>query len=252
MFKPLIIANWKSNPDTMRKAVILVRKIESGIGAIKNAEVIIAPPFPYLGAVKTELKKARLGAQNTFWKDIGPYTGEVSWHQLKNLGARYIIVGHSERKFFLGETDDIINKKVCALLQNGLKPILCLGERERTGNEIPALVGDQLKNALKGTEKNIIPNLVVCYEPVWAISTEVGSRPDTPDSAFRAMLYIRKILTDLYGRKIASMVRVIYGGSVNAQNIIPFLKEGKMQGALVGGASLDPKEFVEIIRNSVV
>lgn len=250
MFKHLIIANWKSNPAILREAIMLAKKIESGINAIKNAEVVIVPPFLYLSAVKTELKKARIGAQNAFWEDVGPYTGEVSWRQLKNLGTRYVIVGHSERKFYIGETDNIINKKVCALLQNGLKPILCLGERERMGNEIPALVGDQLKNALRGIDKKFISNLVVCYEPVWAISTEADSRPDTPDNAFRAMLYIRKILTDLYGRKIASMVKIIYGGSVNAQNIIPFLREGKMQGVLVGAASLNPKEFVEIVKNT--
>lgn len=250
MHRYLIIANWKSNPDSPGRAVVLARKVEKKITQFRKVETVIAPPYPFLLSVGRVLKKSRLGAQNTFWGDVGPYTGEVSWHQLKHLGVTHVMVGHSERKLYLGETDEMINKKVRALLTNGLIPILCIGEREREGREIPAVVGKQLKNALHGVKRSHIKNLVIAYEPIWAISTNPGARPDTTDSAFRALVYIRKVLTDLYDRKSANMVRIIYGGSVNAENIGPFLREGKMEGALVGGASLKPEEFIKIVKNA--
>lgn len=255
MAKPLIIANWKSNPPTVAEAVLLVKKIERslrglGISKSRNVEVIIAPPFPFLSQVKKILKKSRLGAQNVFWGDVGPYTGEVSWRQLKPLGVTYVIVGHSERKIHLGETDEMINKKVKTLLENDLKPILCVGESKRDDSEIPAIVGEQLKNALAGISRTRVKNLIVAYEPIWAISTMPGARPDTPDNAFRATVYIRKILIQLYGRNLARAIKIIYGGSVNSENIAPFLKEGKMEGALVGGSSLKPEEFVKIVKTA--
>ncbi len=245
--KPLIIANWKCNPDSPRRAVLLAQKIERAIGRARNVEVVIAPPYPFLVQVRRVLKKVKLGAQNVFWEDLGPYTGEVSWRQLKHLGVQYVIIGHSERRRYLEETDEMINKKVLATLDHGLIPVLCVGEWERSGNEIPAVVGEQLKRALKRVEPSRIKNLVVAYEPVWAISTNPGARADTPDSAFRALVYLRRLLASLCSRRAAEAVRIIYGGSVNAQNIYPFLKEGKMQGALVGGASLFPQEFAKIV-----
>lgn len=247
--KKLLIANWKSNPDSPGRAVLLAQKIEKGIPS-RNVEVVVAPPFPYLIPVAKALKKALLGAQDTFWEDTGPYTGEVSWRHLKHCGVEYIIVGHSERRIYLGETDEMINKKVLALLEQGLRPVLCIGEHEREGNEMPPIVGHQLKEALKGVKKQYLKNLVVAYEPVWAISTMPGARSDTPDNAFRALVYIRRLLSGLFGRSLADKVRIIYGGSVNSQNISGFLSEGKMDGALVGGASLDPKEFSLILKNS--
>jgi len=245
--KPLIVANWKANPAALKDAISLARTIERGILPYQNIEVVIAPPFPFLLAVGKVLKKIRVGAQNTFWEDIGPYTGEVSWRQLKNCGVRYVIIGHSERRIHLGETDEMVNKKVKAVLANNLIPILCIGERERRDKEIPEIVGEQLKNALRGVKRPLVKNLVVAYEPIWAISTMPGARPDSPDDVFRAALFIRKNLADLYGRRSVDSVRIIYGGSVNATNIGFFLSEGKMEGALVGGASLDPQEFIKIV-----
>ncbi len=252
MGKPLIIANWKSNPDTLSRAAVLARKIERGLARslFRHIDIVIAPPFPFLSRVGQVLKSISLGAQNVFWENTGPYTGEVSWHQLKHLGVRYVIVGHSERKIYLGETDEMINKKIRALLSNKLKAVLCVGEGERPGAEIPEIVGDQLKQALAGVKKSEIGNLIVCYEPVWAISTRPGARADTPDNAWRALVFIRRILTDLYGRDSADSIRIIYGGSVNSKNIESFLREGKMEGALVGGASLNFKEFAEIVKNA--
>lgn len=246
--KKLIIANWKVNPDSPGRAVVLARKIESKIRPPKNVEVVIAPPLPFLSAVGAVLKKSKLGAQNVFWGDTGPYTGEVSWHQLKHFKIQYVIVGHSERRAYLGETDEIINRKVAALLRNEMSPILCVGETERSGDQIPEVVGQKLRAALKGISKQIISNLAVAYEPAWAISTNSAAAADAPDDAFRAKIYIRKILADLYGRKAAESIRVIYGGSVTAENIASFLSEARMEGALVGGASLRPDEFAEIVR----
>ena len=248
--KKLLIANWKANPDSPGRAVALARKIEGKISLNRNVEIVIAPPFPFLGAVGKVLRKAKLGAQDSSWEDTGPHTGEVSWHQLKHLKISYVIIGHSERRQHLKETDEMVNLKVRALLKNGLRPVLCVGERFRHGNEIPPLVGEQLMKALASVPTPQAKNLVVTYEPVWAISTNSRARADTPDSAFRAKIYLRKILADLYGRRTAEVVPILYGGSVNAANIVPFLTEGRMDGALVGSASLQPDQFASIVRQT--
>lgn len=250
MRKPLIIANWKMNPASLKEAISLAERVEIGIAEMRHAQIVFAPPFPFLSEVRRALKKSKLGAQDSFWADSGPYTGEVSWKQLADIGVEYVIIGHSERRLHLGESDEIINKKTDALLKNGMKTVLCIGEREREGGDIPITVGLQLKTALSGIKKNLIKNLIIAYEPVWAISTNLGARADSPDNAFRATLYIRKILIELYGRTTASDVQIIYGGSVKSGNVAGFLREGKMEGVLVGGASLDPREFAEIVRNA--
>lgn len=246
MIKPLIVANWKMNPDAPGRAVLLANKIERSLARIRNVDVVLAPPFPFLLPIAAVVKRTKLGAQNVFWEDAGAYTGEVSWRQLKHIKINHVIIGHSERKLFLNETDEMIHNKVRALLENGMTPILCVGERERIGDDIPEIVGTQIKAALKGIKKTFIKKLVIAYEPIWAISTMPDARPDTPASAFRAVIYIRKIMSELYGRNIGEEVRIIYGGSVKAKNIRAFLEEGRMQGALVGGASLDAVEFAEI------
>ncbi|MDP3770525.1 MAG: triose-phosphate isomerase [Candidatus Sungbacteria bacterium] len=246
--KPLIIANWKMNPDAPGRAVLLANKIERLISRTRNVEVVIAPPFPFLLPIAAVLKRAKLGVQNVFWEDTGAYTGEVSSHQLKHLRVEYAIVGHSERRIFLGETDEMIHKKVVALLASGIVPILCVGERERVENHIPEVVGMQIEAALVGVKKGFMKKLVIAYEPIWAISTMPHAKPDTPEQAFRAMVYIRNVVTRLYGRTTSEDIKIIYGGSVKAKNIEGFLRDGHMQGALVGGASLDPNEFSEIVK----
>lgn len=249
MKKPLIIANWKSNPQTVEEAVAWAREIERGVTKFRNVEVVIAPPHPFLYPVKKAIKKAGLGAQNVFWAS-GPYTGETSWEQIKNLGTEYIIVGHSERRYVVGETEEQIEKKTRVLLINRVKAILCVGERERVDKDIPETVGEQLKSALVRVGARELVNLIVAYEPVWAISTNRNSRPDTPENAFQARLYIQKVLAGLYNLKIAAGVKIIYGGSVNSQNVVGFFKEGRMEGALVGGASLNPREFIKIVERA--
>ena len=246
--KPLIIANWKANPSTAAEAVSLARKIELEISKSRNVEVVVAPPFPYLIPVKQALKKSKLGAQDVFWAG-GPYTGEVSPAELKNMGVKYVIVGHSERRIHLGESDELINKKIISLLGDGISPILCVGERENNDDAL-RMVGEQIQKALAGVKKNRLRKLIIAYEPVWAISTTRGSNPDTPDNAFKAMLFIRRKVGGLFGRERADLVRIIYGGSVNSQNIASFLREGRMDGALVGGASLDPQESASLVKNA--
>lgn len=248
MKKYLIIANWKMNPDSPGRAVILASKLDQSIRGVKNVDVVIAPPFPFLLPISAVLKRAKLGAQNMSWEDVGPFTGEVSWRQLKHIKADYVIIGHSERKMYLGETDDMINKKVRAALENGLRPVCCVGERERDEDAIPAVVGEQLVAALRGVKKQHIKRLIIAYEPIWAISTMPGAMSDTSANAHSTALYLRKVVVDLYDRKTADEMRIIYGGSVHAKNVGQFLREGMMQGALVGGASLDPKEFTDILR----
>lgn len=248
MYKPLIIANWKMNPAVAQEASELALQTEKAAAANPGVETVIAPPFPFLHVVHSSINTVKLGAQNAFWEDVGPFTGEVSWRQLNDTGVSHVIVGHSERRMYLHESDEMVHKKLRAVLGNGMYAVLCIGERQREGNEIPAEAGEQLRGGLQGIKKSLLAKLVVAYEPVWAISTNSGARPDTPENAFQAMMYIRKILTTMHDRKTADSVRIIYGGSVNAKNISLFLKDGGMQGALVGSASLQPKEFQEIIR----
>lgn len=248
MSRKIIIANWKANPDSLKEAVFMAKKIESGLGRL-NAEIVIAPPFTFLDGVSRVLKKAKLGSQDVFWAKSGPYTGEVSINQLKNLGVKYVIVGHSERRMNLGETDEMINKKIMSVLESGLKPVLCIGESERKDSTF--IIKSELQKALKGVKKNLLKNLMVAYEPIWAISTNPGAMADTPDNAFKIKIYIKKIIADLYGREAAESVKIIYGGSVNSSNITGFIREGRMDGALVGGASLKPEEFLKIIKSAV-
>ena len=246
MSKFLIIANWKANPDKLSEAINLAKKTEVGVSAARNIEVVIAPPFPFLPEVKKVIKKVRLGAQDAF-SDSGPFTGEVSWKELSDLGVEYALVGHSERRSILGESNEIINRKIKALLKNKIKTVLCVGEKERSGAEIPEEVGDQLKKDLEDVRPADIKNLIIAYEPIWAISTNPEAKADTPANAFQALIYIRKILTALFGANSIKGVRIIYGGSVRSGNIVSFLEDGKMEGALVGGASLNIQEFSEIV-----
>ena len=248
MRRPLIIANWKANPKTVRRAVALARAVHSEISKYRNVELVVAPPFPFLIPVKGAIRRAALGAQNAFWETHGPYTGEVGTAELKNLGVRYVILGHSERRINLHETDEMVNRKVRAVLAAGMTPVICVGERHREGGEIPSIVGEQVRAALAGVKAKDAGRVVVAYEPVWAVSTQPGAHPDTPESAFRAAVYIRKIAAAALGRAAGTQIRVIYGGSVTDENIASFLHEGRMQGALVGGASIDAKKFASLFR----
>ena len=243
----LIIANWKANPNTFNQALVLAKGSD-----FKNA--VIAPPYIYLQTISWDLKKAALCAQDTFWEEDGPYTGEVTPSQLKSLKVKYVIIGHSERRE-LGETDEMINKKVKTALKAGLKVVLCVGEDWSTRRKGIAaakrFVGDQLKQDLKLiTNKLMTNNLLIAYEPVWAISTSKGGKPDTPKSSVEMINYIKKTLTTYYQ---LHTTKILYGDSVTPKNAKSFLSQPEIDGALIGGASLNPKSFKAIIkiRNSL-
>ena len=217
--KPLIVANWKMNPQTLVEAKRLFDSVKKGIRKVGGVEVIICPPFVYLPILKAN------GAQDCFWEEKGAFTGEVSPPTLKNLSCQYVIIGHSERRRYFEETDEMINKKIKAALKVGLKPILCIEKIS------------QIKKGIKGITKKDFKKIILAYEPAWAIGT--GKACGIPEVR-KKNLSIRKILK----RNI-----LLYGGSVNSQNARDFIKKAKFQGLLIGGASLDPKEFIAIVKN---
>ncbi|MDO8574757.1 MAG: triose-phosphate isomerase [bacterium] len=242
--KKIIIANWKMNPSFAEEAIRLVKGILAQT-LPKNIELIIAPPFVYLDLVKKNFKKeVKLAAQNISWGERGAFTGEISGLMLKNIGCDYAIIGHSERRYKIGETDEMINLKLKAAFKAGLNPILAIGEKER-GDDIVKVLNSQIKSALDGVEASEIGRLIIAYEPVWAVGTGLS---DTPDHALSSALLIRKIVGNLYTPDFAIDLPVLYGGSVTAENSADFIGQVGINGALVGGASLNIEEFLKIIK----
>jgi len=239
-----IIANWKAYVVNKKDAEILLNKSCEAAKKI-SSEVVICPPYTFLAEFKQK-KNIHFGAQDVFWEDEGAYTGEITFPMLKELGVEYVIVGHSERRAYFSESDELVNKKVKAALKSGFKVILCVGEKERKEkNVIPRVVAEQVAAGLKGVPKNKLVNLLVAYEPIWAIGS--GSS-DTPENAYQAALYIRKTIGDLYKNiKMGKNIKFLYGGSVNSQNVTDFTKHIGIDGVLVGGASTKYGEFVEML-----
>lgn len=248
MNKFLIIANWKMNPQSPKEATKLFASAEENIKGAKNVEVVICPPFVFLSSLKS--KNIKLGAQNCFWEQKGPYTGEVSPAMLKNIGCEFVILGHSERRQYFGEADKLVNKKLKAALSMRLKPILCIGEKADEREQMKSVLENQLKSCLDGIKQNQIVNIIFVYEPVWAISTS-GGEFCSSDYAFSAGLLMRKFLLDQYGKYAGKKPKIIYGGSVDAKekNAVMYIKDAKMDGVLVGAASLKEEEFGKIIKS---
>ncbi|PJA64006.1 MAG: triose-phosphate isomerase, partial [Candidatus Portnoybacteria bacterium CG_4_9_14_3_um_filter_43_11] len=194
----------------------------------------------------------KLGAQDCFWENKGAYTGEISSLMLKDLGCQYVIVGHSERRKYFGESDEIINRKLKAVLKNRMKPVFCVGEETRDSlngngkqiNEMGLIVGEQLEKGLIGISTERIREIIFAYEPIWAIGT---GQACLPDDAMKARLFIRKILSKLYSRETAEKARIVYGGSIDSKNVSDYVKNAKMDGILVGGASINASEFNKIV-----
>lgn len=250
MLKKIIIGNWKMNPLTSKEAERLFSGVAKGISRIKktkNIEIVICPPFIYLEKLKKiRTSKIALGAQDAFFSDVGAFTGEVSGAMLYNLGVKYVILGHSERRA-LGETNALVNKKIKASLSAGLIPILCVGESVRDEKHgYFNLVRGQLGECLAGISKNSISKIIIAYEPIWAISSTINRQDATPADSREMAIFIRKILADKFGRE-AQKTRVIYGGSANEKDAEDFLKNGGVDGLLPGRASLTAKKFIEII-----
>jgi len=246
--KLLIIANWKMNPLTEREARRLLTSIKKGLKGKKNMEIVICPPLPYLSILNGHLSSLKLGAQNCFWKDKGPYTGEVSPQILKNIGCRYVIIGHSERRQIFKETDEMVNVKIREILRVKLQPIFCIGEteEEKKAGKTFHVLEREIKKGLDKISKKEIEKVIIAYEPIWAIGTKKACEEN---EVMTVALFIKKLVSRLYNKKVASNIRIIYGGSVDSKNAPDYLRESKMQGLLVGGASLNSKEFIKIIKS---
>ncbi|MBI4114792.1 MAG: triose-phosphate isomerase [Candidatus Niyogibacteria bacterium] len=252
--RKIIIANWKLNPATLAAAQLLARRIEKvlalisskRLGRSKKAEMVIAPPFPFLLEVGRILRRSSLGAQDVFWEEKGAYTGAVSPLMLRSLGVRYVIVGHSERRDFAHETDAEINGKIRSALAKGFFVVLCVGEKDRKKENFERFVKQELLLDFQGIPKKYSKKIIIAYEPIWAIGT--GKTVRSSD-LYEMVMYIRRVLFDIFGKKAAHSIPVLYGGSVNAKNANIFLEVDGVNGLLVGGASLDPEEFLGIVKS---
>jgi len=242
--KLIIIANWKMNPVGLAEAKRNLEIIKKRVRNIRQVEAVVCAPFVFLSALRPS-NHLKLGAQDCFLGDKGPFTGEVSPQQLKKLGVEYVILGHSERRRYLAESTELVNQKIKAALEVGLKVIFCVGSQaKKPGKEME----HQLKEGLRGVKRSDLAKLVFVYEPVWAISTTKSKIVATSKEALKGGLYMRNILRKIFDKETAEKAKIIYGGSVNSKNIKSFVEEGKMAGGLPGAASLDPYEFVRIVK----
>lgn len=251
MKKPFIAGNWKMN-TSIKEGVDLVRRLKESLTNFNELEIVVIPPFTHLLAVGNEINgtNIKLGAQNMHWEEKGAFTGEISPEMLKELGCSYVIVGHSERRKYFGETDEIVNRKAKSAIFHNLNPIICIGEtlEEREKGITFEVVEKQLRTAINGLTEEDIIRCVIAYEPVWAIGTGKNA---TPEQAEEAHAFIRKILSDIYGIEKSNYVIIIYGGSVTMENSYSLLKMKNVDGFLVGGASLKEDSFTGIIKNGM-
>jgi triosephosphate isomerase (TIM) len=247
---PFIAGNWKMF-KTVHEAVLFAKELRSIVKDVSDVEMVVAPPFTAVAAVAEALRNTNVGvaAQNLHWEREGPFTGEISAGMITEAGAEYVIIGHSERRRLFGETDATVARKVAAAIEAGLTPIVCVGEtlEERERNETLAVLDRQVKDGLDRLTAEQIAELVVAYEPVWAIGT---GRNATAAQAGEAHSHIRQRLGEWFGAPAAEQCHVIYGGSVKPDNIAELVREPDVDGALVGGASLDVRSFVTIVTRS--
>ncbi len=248
MRKPLIAGNWKmfkSLDEVMAFADDFVKKVSD----ITERDMLICPPYVYLQALARAFDgtPVQVGSQNVFFEDQGAYTGEISAPMLKSIGVHYALIGHSERRQYFSETDQTVNRRVFAALNAGLIPVVCVGERleDREAGKTFAVVGTQVRQGLAGMDAARADTLVIAYEPVWAIGT---GKTATPQMAQEVHAYIRSVITDMFGSGLADSMRILYGGSVKGDNVDSLMEQADIDGALVGGASLDAASFERIIR----
>lgn len=251
MRQKFVAGNWKMNND-LQSSVKLVSEIKNLLRTKKlNTKIIICPPFISLDTVKTLLKNSEilLGAQNMYYEENGAFTGEVSPSMLKSVGCQYVIVGHSERRTIFSETNQMINKKIRAALINNLKPIFCVGEilSEREQNKTFSVIEKQIVEGLAELSENDLQNLIIAYEPVWAIGT---GRNASPEQAQEVHEFIRRLIANLYSKKCSENLIIQYGGSVKPENSKSLMNQPDIDGALVGGACLKAESFVEIIESA--
>lgn len=249
MRKKIIAANWKMNM-TVAETESFLTDFRLEVEDVTSTEIVIAPPFTALAKLSELLggsQKIRLGAQNFYYEKSGAYTGEISATMLRELFVRYVIIGHSERRAIFGETDDLINKKVKTALASELRPILCVGETltEREAGKEKEVLETQLRGGLAGVSPEELLDIVIAYEPVWAIGT---GKTATSAQAQDAHAHTRAVLAELTNQETADKVRIQYGGSVKPSNALELLSQPDIDGALVGGASLEPRGFAEIVK----
>lgn len=246
----IIAGNWKMY-KTAAAAVSLIKDLEGKLEGAGDVEVVVCPPFTALSSVASALRSGgasiKLGAQNLHWETEGAFTGEISPLMLTELGVRYVIIGHSERRQHFGETDETVNLKVAAAFAHGLLPIACVGEslEQREAGSTSQVVERQVLSGLGGLTPEAANSLVVAYEPIWAIGT---GRNATPEDANDVIRHIRAVIGSMYGPEAARQVRLLYGGSVKPDNVDAFMEEPDIDGALVGGASLDAAGFARIVK----
>jgi len=250
MRTPLIAGNWKMF-KTVHEAVVFVKELRPLVKDIADVEIVVGPPFTAIHAVAEAARNSNVGvaAQDMHWEREGAFTGEVSAAMIAEAGAEYVIIGHSERRRLFGETDAIVNRKTAAAITAGLTPIVCVGEtlEERERNETLAILDRQIKDGLDKVTGEQLAELVIAYEPVWAIGTGKNA---TAAQAGEAHAHIRTRLRQWFGAEAADQCRILYGGSVKPDNIRQLIAEPDVDGALVGGASLDLKSFSEIVTGS--
>lgn len=242
-----MVANWKMNPESLEAARTIFLGIRRASQKLKHTNIVVCPPAIFFSnLVKLATPKTSIGVQNLFWEAKGPYTGEYSAAMVANTGGKYTIVGHSERRG-LGETPEMVNKKVLAALNSELSVILCVGEKERDsqGNYLN-FVKQQLISAMAGVQKRQVANIVIAYEPVWAIGKSDQEAMKGNDM-YEMLLFIKKILVEMFGRDFSDSVPILYGGSVSSLNAGDIVENGKVDGLLVGRQSLDPLQFKEIL-----
>jgi len=249
--KLIIAGNWKMH-KTAAEALDLIVGLKRELAAIKEVDLVVCPPFTALGAVSAEVldSNLRLGAQNVSEHNGGAYTGEISALMLKEFSVRYVILGHSERRQYQGEYNELVSRKALATHAAALKPIVCIGETldERQANRTETVLETQLKGSLAGLTKDQMEETVLAYEPVWAIGT---GQTATAEQAQSAHAFIRKVLVSLFDESIAKRVRIQYGGSVKPSNARELMSQSDVDGALVGGASLEVRSFTDIVKHSI-
>lgn len=252
MRTPIIAGNWKMY-KTDKEAYELASSLKNRLKDIDSVKVALCPPFTALSSVQkgVEGSSILLGAQNMHWESEGAYTGEISPRMLLSLGCKFVIIGHSERRAYFEENNQIINLKLKAALRNGLIPILCVGERleDREAGKTEKVVEDHITGAFQGVELEDARKVVIAYEPVWAIGT---GKTATPKQANEVHRFIREKLSALYSKEVAEGINILYGGSVKPENSKELLKETDIDGALVGGASLKSELFEKIIRSAII
>ena len=250
MRTPIIAGNWKLN-NTISESVGLVTHLRDLVADVTGVEIVVAPTFITLSAVADALEGSniRLAAQDVFWEESGAFTGEISPVMLKDVGCEYTIIGHSERRAYFGETNESVNRKVRAALSHGIKPIICVGEtrEDREAGRTEAIVEAHIINGVSGLSAEALLSTVIAYEPVWAIGTGITA---TPEQAQEVHALIRTLLSAQYSADTAEQVRIQYGGSVKPDNAADLMAQPDIDGALVGGASLEAESFAQIVQAS--